>query len=76
LKLNLESDWHLCCNTNEWQHHFRADNYKPLHSFTKKEMEDLPFIKLAKKIPLGEWDSIEDFMKENFQEIISLVYKP
>lgn len=71
LKLLDENNWHLCCNTNEWQHHFRADNYQPLSSFKQTAIEGLPFIKLAKKIPLCEWDGVEDFLKEGYNEIIS-----
>ena len=52
---NLKSampDWFLCCNEDEWQHHFREDNYQPLHKFSVDEIEKLSFIKLAKKIPI------------------------
>ena len=71
---NLKSampDWLLCCNEDEWQHHFRADNYKPITAFTNEAIQQLQFIKLAKKIPLDQWDDVDIFLKENVTRIIN-----
>ena len=65
--------WMLCCNNTQWEHHFREDNYKPLSNFTKTEIEDLQFIKLAKKIPLQEWDNFEYFFTEQFAQLLKLL---
>ena len=65
--------WMLCCNNTQWEHHFREDNYKPLSNFTKTEIEDLQFIKLAKKIPLQEWENFEYFFTEQFAQLIKLL---
>lgn len=70
MRLMEEDEWFLCCNTNEWQHHFREDNYKPLSLFSPEEMHALPFIKLAKKIPLQEWDNLEYFFTTSFKKIL------
>jgi hypothetical protein len=72
-KLHVMDDWYLCCNEDEWQHHFREDNYLPLSSFTEKQIHDLPFIKLAKKIPLEKWDEVELFLKKSFDEIMAII---
>jgi len=45
----LKDGWFICVAEDEWQHHFREDNYKPLNDLTVEEMNRLPFIKLAKK---------------------------
>jgi hypothetical protein len=43
-----------------WKHHLEEDNYLPLTSMTRDEftrrLNERPFIKLAKKIPLGNID--------------------
>jgi hypothetical protein len=68
------NDWLLCCNTEDaWQHHFEANNYKPFSQFSKQEFAKLPFIKLAKKIPLQEWDNIETFIKSTFDALLQLL---
>ncbi len=67
------NDWHLCCNTIEWEHHFRATNYLPVNSFTIEEVKQLQFIKLAKKIPLQQWDDIEKFFNQNFENLVQLL---
>ncbi len=69
------SDWYLCCNADEWQHHFRADNYKPLNDFSDEEIEALSFIKLAKKIPLTQWDDIEILIRNDFITILNILEK-
>lgn len=69
------SDWFLCCNENEWQHHFRNDNYKLLDEFSEEEIQQLSFIKLAKKIPLHQWDEVELFLKETFENMFGLLQK-
>jgi hypothetical protein len=72
-KLQVMNDWYLCCNEDEWQHHFREDNYKHLSAFTKNEIEQLLFIKLAKKIPLNKWDEVEIFLKNAFDELMNAI---
>ncbi len=67
------TDWQLCCNKDAWQHHFEASNYKPFNNFSLAELNSLCFIKLAKKIPLDEWDNMEIFLKANFEQVIQLL---
>lgn len=67
-----EDDWFLCLNEDEWQHHFRENNYKPLSLVTAEEITALPFIKLAKKIPLGEWNNAEKFFLIYFKQLVVL----
>ncbi len=66
-------NWNICINENPWQHHFNDDNFIQLNQFTATEINDLKFIKLAKKVPLQEWDNIEYFLNENFQDLIKLI---
>jgi len=65
------SDWYLCCNEAEWQHHFRENNFKLLNEFSDEEIRKLIFIKLAKKIPLNQWDDVETFLKKAFVTILN-----
>lgn len=69
-----DDDWLLCCNTQDaWQHHFEVSNYKPYSQFSKQELAELPYIKLAKKIPLQEWDNMNDFVKSTFEVLLQLL---
>ncbi len=65
------SDWYLCCNEVEWQHHFRENNFKLLNEFSDEDIRKLIFIKLAKKIPLNQWDDVETFLKKAFVTILN-----
>ena len=76
LTLTQNNNWQLCCNANVWQHHFQPNNYKAFKSFTNQELKGLPFIKLAKKIPLKEWDNIDIFLLENFKSLVQISNYP
>ncbi len=68
-----KSQWFLGTATDSWQHHFEADNYQLI---TKKDLNSLhqkPFLKLAKKIPLTQWDSLPIFFTDNFLEIVQML---
>jgi len=67
----FSNGWQLCIHPTEWEHHFRADNYRPLQPEDAALMQTLPFIKLAKKIPLHEWDLVQSFLLSGFKEIVS-----
>jgi hypothetical protein len=69
------NEWFVCNNEDEWQHHFEADNYMPFASFDKTINNKTIFLKLAKKIPLQEWDNIETFLKDSFLNIIDALQK-
>lgn len=65
-------NWFLCRHSNKWLHHFREDYYQPLSSFASADIIQLPFIKLAKKVPLQQWEHIEIEIKESFSTLLQL----
>ncbi len=72
IKNSITNDWWYCINTNDaWQHHFEETNYKQLTGDV--DFKKLPFLKLAKKIPLEKWDNAFDFYCRSFKEIASLL---
>lgn len=62
-------DWFIGINDDRWQHHFRPDNYKPYAEWNG-DLGSLPFIKLAKKIPLTEWDQLDQFFTCNYAQLL------
>jgi hypothetical protein len=65
--------WFLCTHQDKWLHHFREDNYQPLSSCSPLEIRNLPFLKIAKKFPLQEWDLMETHLKEGFATLLNLL---
>ena len=59
--------WMVGVAIDPWQHHFEADNYQPYSKGT--DITSMPFLKLAKKIPLQQWDHSFDFFSATFSEI-------
>ena len=72
---NNYEEWFICINENPWQHHFEKDNMKKMNECSVEELENLTFIKLAKKIPLQEWDNIDIFLQESFVALKPLMNK-
>jgi len=62
---NVFSGWSLGVGQTQWDHHFEPNNYVSL-SVNKPKISELTFIKLAKKIPLTEWDKADTFFIESF----------
>jgi hypothetical protein len=71
----MMKDWYLCCSTDAWQHHFRPDNYMLYSSFQKGQINNLPFIKLAKKIPVAEFEQASAYLQEAFLQIQEIIKK-
>jgi hypothetical protein len=67
----------ICISDDEWQHHFEETNYQPIATLSSIETEQLivenPFIKLAQKIPLQEWDHVENIVAVSFDRLIQAV---
>lgn len=69
-------DFYISYNSSQWDHHFGEENYKPLHEldivqFTQ-HLQSHPFIKLAKKISLDDWDTIEEKLLDAYRLLIQL----
>jgi len=69
--------WFISIHKDPWQHHFKTDNYIEINNLSYKEWNTFikahSFIKLAKKIPLNEWEHSYQFFTENFIFLINLI---
>ena len=71
-----KKDFSICVNREEWQHHFDEENYLPASAVSHvkyRQILEQPFFKIAKQLPLKQWDKAYDFITENFKEILKLV---
>ncbi len=72
-----KNEFYCCVNDDQWEHHFETNNYKPLSAIDfsdfKNLVRDKPFIKLANKIPLQQWDNAEESLFNFFKEITGLL---
>lgn len=72
-----EEGYYIAVPDDAWQHHFEADNYLPLSEYTAAafagRLNREPFIKIAKKIPLQQWDAAPAFLALHFSEMIQLL---
>ena len=76
-QLLAKENVYCCVHDEQWQHHFEKDNYSLISSIDEKAFQKIiaekKFIKLATKIPLGDWDQIDQILIKNFQFFFQLV---
>lgn len=74
-KLFKENDFYFCINEDQWEHQFEKENYEPVSAFNlssfEKMIREKSFIKLAKKVPLEEWNDVEKKMVETFSQLMN-----
>ena len=74
--LQQQGYW-LCIHADPWQHHFEEDNYVPLENYTAVDfattLQRQPFIKIAKRVSLQQWDTAAEFLEHYFNEMIKLL---
>jgi len=68
-KLEQFKSWSFCISEDPWRHDFSVNNFLPFAEVNIKEQLQRPFIKIAKKIPLSEWNNVYDFYRNNFGEL-------
>ncbi len=67
------------CNagSEQWEHHFKKDNYVPLTKMKKKEFQSFilqgTFLKLANKIPLKKWDKASVILYRYFKQLLEML---
>ncbi|SJZ76663.1 hypothetical protein [Sediminibacterium ginsengisoli] len=69
----LREGWYINVGQDAWQHHFRQDNYMPLGSSGLVVPEGEGLLKLAKKIPLAEWNGNATFFTENYAALLKML---
>jgi hypothetical protein len=69
-----EKDFFICIHEEQWQHHFKSDNYTPISKWNKDDFTYMvnagSFIKLASKIPLRKWNDAQEILLKYFKQII------
>lgn len=63
--------WYLQSEGDQWQHAVRQP-YELINSSKDYQVGTTPFIKLAKKIPLSEWDQSDQEFVSNFSKLVQL----
>jgi len=65
-----EEGFFICTNEDPWQHHFESGNYASVNEMDQSAFEyataNKDFIKLAKRFPLEEWDTIEEKLMSSY----------
>lgn len=71
-----KKNFFICISEDEWQHHFREDNYIPASSISLEEFKKInekDFFKISKKISLDQWENVNEFVINSILEIMQLL---
>ncbi|MGX5818684.1 hypothetical protein ACWKWU_10840 [Chitinophaga lutea] len=69
-------DWHVCVQDDAWEHHFEPENYRRTDTLTAAEWEKRmaePFVKLAKRYDLMEWENIIAHVRADYSALLELL---
>lgn len=77
IEMRSGQGWHICVNTNAWQHHFGENNYCSIDVLGQEILderinEENGFVKLAKKMPLEQWDDAVNFYLKEYGELMQV----
>lgn len=67
------SGFFICVNENEWEHHFAANNYQPAEDYPLQQLASRPFIKIAVKFKLQDWNKMPGLLSEAYGKMASLL---
>ena len=72
-----QGNYYICVNDDQWQHHFEPGNY---FIAVEKKIEELkgiilqrPFIKIAHKFPLEQWNEMPIVLERSFAAMLALI---
>jgi len=65
-------EWFIGTGTDPWKHHFRKDNYMPIREW-EGNMSAIPFLKIAQRISLHEWNKLDTFFEIRYAEIMAML---
>ena len=77
IALLQNSDYYLCINEDQWQHHFEEGNYVSVSCKTNDELLEIfqqqPFIKIARRFSLSQWNEMPVILERSFSEMVQLI---
>jgi len=69
----LHQDIYICVGETPWEYHYGKDNYVKSSEKHKEIIENSPFIKLSKRIPLEQIESIPQISSSFFLYLATLL---
>ena len=77
-QLLKEQSFYICINNEEWEHHFREDNYRSLNEISVNEfwqfITEKKFIKLSVKFELDKWNDLPLLSASTHNTILEMLY--
>ena len=69
----LLNEWFITSSDNAWHHRFEDGYYTSINNGEDYKLSQLPFIKVATRISLQNWNEAEGFLNKNFALLIEVL---
>lgn len=70
-------DFFVCIHEDQWHHHFDKNNFVAASSVSETQwksiMQESPFVKLAIKFKIDQWDQMGEMLDRSYLKILSLL---
>lgn len=75
LQREKDSGWLFSIGDDPWQHVIDDNHYRSAEYLEQSliKITSNPFLKVTKKIPLDQWDLLDDFFASNYSELLSVL---
>jgi hypothetical protein len=74
-----KKNFYICISGEEWEHLLDQGNYISADELSQGEIEKIinekKFLKLAWKLDLKDWRHLENFCRENFLSVVTLLFR-
>ena len=72
-----DASWYIGVGESPWEYHYGPDNYKRCHDLDAATLrhiiEEAPFIKLSKHLPLNQWQGFAAYSQSLFLDLMGLL---
>lgn len=71
----VKNNWKVSIHNSPWEHHFEENNFIDAASLnlSAMQLQEMKFLKIAKNIPLAQWDCAYDFFSGNFKILLQML---
>lgn len=66
-------NWFVYTGDDIWEMNMHTHHFTLIKDATHMPRHDKDFIKIAKKIPLSQWDSMNNFILNSFEELLQIL---
>lgn len=73
LDMLLGEEIFICVGETPWEYHYGLDNYERLSARHRGFIEKCAFLKISRKVDLGEWEDLPEFSSQYLVQLLKVL---